>query len=120
MKWIRYIGGGLLVLVLLMLLWGVAIEPRLIDTEEEVVELPHLPPAWEGRRIAVIADFQIGMWWANTRTIERIVDRLIEERPAAVLIVGDFVYMPDERLDPIVAEATGLVHPLTAAGIPTF
>lgn len=120
MKWIRYIGGGLLALVLLLLLWGVAIEPRLIDTEEEVVELPHLPPEWEGRRIAVIADFQIGMWWANTRTIERIVDRLIEERPAAVLIVGDFVYKPDERLDPIVAEATGLVRPLTAAGVPTF
>lgn len=51
-----------------MLMWGF-IEPYLIDKEEELAENPRLPAAWEGKRVALIADWQIGMWLNNTSTI---------------------------------------------------
>jgi predicted MPP superfamily phosphohydrolase len=37
------------------------------------------------------------MWLANTDTVRRIVARLVAERPAAVLIAGDFLYHPTEE-----------------------
>ncbi|MDQ3557049.1 MAG: metallophosphoesterase [Gemmatimonadota bacterium] len=120
MRLAKRIGAALLGFVVLLLVWGSLIEPRLIDERRETAAIPNLPAEWEGRRVALIADFQIGMWGANTGTIRRIVGRLMEERPAAVLIAGDFVYKPDDRLGEITAEVGELVAPLVRAGIPTF
>lgn len=132
-KYIKYTALGLAGAVLLLLIWGVGIEPRLVDFKEETAVIPNLPAAWEGKRVALIADLQIGMWLDNEDTVTKIVNRIIEERPAAVLVAGDFVYKPtdeDEREDvefedvsnfmKEVTEAAGLLRPLTNAGIPTF
>lgn len=112
--------------------WGVAIEPRLIEVEEETAAIPDLPAEWEGRRMALIADLQVEMWLNNTDTLRRITTRLVEERPAAVLIAGDFVYeATDDEPDDLdredflefkneVAEVVGIVRPLTDARIPVL
>jgi len=125
---------------MLALAWGAGIEPRLIDEEKEEAEIPGLPDIWAGQEVAVIADLQVGMWWDNTGTIRRIVDRLVEQQPAAVLIAGDFIYHPAnqagagefrtqsappgpdaaEAVASVVAESVALVRPLAEAGIPTF
>jgi uncharacterized protein len=137
MKALAYVVGGALGVVLLLILWGVVLEPRLIDEEHYMVALPHLPPAWHGRQIALIADLQVGMWLANTDTIRRLVARLVECRRAAVLIAGDFIYQPlEEEPEEAVEEfepteyaeealkeirvAVALVRPLLEAGIPTY
>jgi hypothetical protein len=77
------------------------------------------------------------MWLDNTDTIRRMVDRLVGEPPALVLIAGDFIYHPlgEEGGDPqreaygseavrqaatIIAEVVALVRPLPEAGIPTY
>lgn len=118
-RWRKRVGVGLLVLFVMLILWGL-IEPYTINEERETATIPNLPPEWEGRTVAVVADFQVGMWGANTGTIYRIVRRLVEQRPAAVLIVGDFVYKADGRVDEITGEVAELVRPLSDAGIPTF
>jgi uncharacterized protein len=100
-----------------LLAWGVAIEPRLLDTQEEVAAIPGLPAAWVGQRVAVFGDTQVGMWWANMDTARDAVDAIVEVRPALVLFVGDFVYKPDSA---IVREAVEIMRPLGASGIPTF
>lgn len=105
--------------VLLLLSWGL-IEPYFIDTEEQTAEIPGLPASWEGQRIGVIADWQIGMWMDNTRTMRRSVELLVEERPAAVLIAGDFVYGPSDEEDDDIRKVQEFVRPLTEAGIPTY
>lgn len=143
MKAVKFVLAGLGLLAILILAWGAGIEPRLIDEEEEEAEIPGLPDAWTGQQVAVIADLQVGMWWDNTGTIRRIVDRLVDQRPAAVLIAGDFIYHPAnqagasgsggsgtqtappgldaaEAVASVVAEAVALVRPLAEAGIPTF
>lgn len=120
MKALKWIGAAVLSFLLLLAGWGFLIEPRLIDTEEEVARIPGLPAEWNGQRIAVIADYQVGMWGANTGTMERITERLIRERPAAVLIAGDFVYKPGDDASGEIDRAIEIVRPLTAAGVPTF
>ena len=119
-RWLKRVGVGLGAFLLLLLVWGLAIEPHLINTERETATIPHLPPAWEGQQVAVIADFQIGMWGANTGTIRRITERLVARPPAAVLIAGDFVYKADGKLDQVIPQIVALVRPLPEAGVPTF
>jgi hypothetical protein len=122
---------GSAIALLLLLIWGVAIEPRLVDYNEETVVVHNLPPALENKQIALIADFQIGMWFGNEDTVKKIVNRIAERRPAAVFIAGDFVYKPtdeDEREDveredavdfmKEVNESIAFVRPLTDAEIP--
>ena len=73
------------------------------------------------------------MWFGNEDTVEKIVDRIIEARPAAVLIAGDFVYKPTDDDDPDEVEyedskdfmpevkrAAELLRPLTEAKIPVY
>lgn len=132
-KFIKYTAFALAGVLLLLLIWGVFIEPRLVDYKEETAMVPNLPAAWEGKRVALIADLQVGMWFGNEDTVKKIVNRIIEERPAAVLVAGDFVYKPtdeDEREEveredtrnfmPEVNGATELLRPLTNTGIPTY
>ena len=85
---------GLIILVLLA--WGVLIEPRLIDEVHQVGKIPNLPVQWKGKQIALITDMQTGMWLDNEDTVRRIIKRIVKEAPAAVLIGGDFIYNPTE------------------------
>lgn len=119
-------------------LWGAGIEPRLVDSQHIVARVPNLPPEWERQTVALIADLQVGMWFANLDTIRRIIRELVETGPAAVLIAGDFVYEPTEEAgEPAEAReeldaedlrsaerqitlAVSLVRPLVKAGIPTY
>lgn len=119
MKKIKFALLGLLGVFGLLLIWGL-IEPYLIDTEAEVAEIPNLPTAWEGQRIALISDWQVGMWLGNTATIRRIVEQLVEKRPAVVLISGDFIYRPGQNPTQEIDKVIELVRPLQEAGIPTY
>ncbi len=132
-KYLKRIAFGILGAILLLLIWGAVIEPRLVDEKAETAFVPNLPSAWENKRVALIADLQIGMWLGNEDTAKKIVNRIIAERPAAVLIAGDFVYKPTDEDEPDdveredaldfmseVNEAVALVRPLVEAGIPTY
>ncbi|MBE9129235.1 MULTISPECIES: metallophosphoesterase [unclassified Coleofasciculus] len=119
MKKIKYILLSLLGIAALLAIWSL-IEPYIIDKEEEVAVIPNLPAAWEGKRVGLIADLQVGMRLHNTNTISRIVEELIEERPALVLISGDFIYHALQDEDREVAHVVELVRPLPDADIPTY
>ncbi len=112
----------MLAIVLTVLLYGVLIEPRfIVDVEHEGVSLPGLPPQWEGQRIAVAGDFQVGMWMDNEGAMRKAVARILELRPAAVLLAGDFIYEPGpESTGRKVAGIIDILRPLTREGLPTF
>lgn len=111
--------AGLAVVVAFILGWGL-IEPYFLDVEAYTVEVPNLPEAWEGARIGLVSDWQVGMWMDNTWTIERAVDELISEQPDVVLISGDFIYGVHGEPDGTVEKAVELARPLPEAGIPTY
>ena len=122
---------------MVLILWGL-LEPRLIiDYRPITAEIPNLPMEWEGKQIALLADIQIGMWLDNRAAVRRIVNRLIEQQPAAVLIAGDFIYEPTgegtkeeaqeemeledyrEAMEQI-HDVVRLMGPLPRSGIPTY
>lgn len=107
-------------LALLLLVWGF-VEPRVyLDVEEESARLPNLSSSWEGQQLALISDLQVGLWLDNTGMVRRTVERLIELRPAAVLITGDFICDPEEDPDDEIEELVTLLRPLTEAKLPTY
>lgn len=138
MKGIKKILKIFFIFLLLLLVWGVVVEPRLIDTKTfSTDKISNLPSAWKGKKIAFIADMQIGMWIDNQGTSKRIVEKILDEKPDLILIGGDFIYHPveDESLaeareefdaeekkevDDTIARAVDIVRPLASSGIPTF
>ena len=118
-KYVAYAALGALAAGGLAAAWGVAIEPRLIDRREEIGEIPGLPAAWEGRRLALLADLQVGIWLANADTVRRAIRRVIEAKPALALIAGDFVYHAARDPAGAICGAVELVRPL-AARVPTY
>lgn len=119
MKFLKYALGIVLGLLGLLILWGL-IEPYLLDVEPRTAEVPGLPAAWEGERVAQISDWQVGMWLDNEPTVRDAVERIIEERPALVLITGDFVYGPAEGSEEELETVGELLRPLSEAGLPTY
>lgn len=107
----------LLALLIALVAYGAIIEPRfLLDEEAFEAELPALPNGWDGQRVALVGDFQIGMWGGNTGMIHEAIEDAVGDSVALALIAGDFVYRPDSaRVD----EAVEAVRPLVTAGIPT-
>lgn len=107
--------------LLLLLVYGIFIEPRFIlDTESEVAAIPNLPPEWEGQTIAAVADFQLGMWGDNDGMVRRSIERVIEQRPAAALLLGDYIYQPEQVPTELVRRMVELLRPLAESGIPTY
>lgn len=116
----KRIVAGLFGMGVLLLLWSL-LEPRLVvDEKHETAEIPNLPEEWEGHEIGLIADIQVGSPLPNLATARRIIRKLVQRRPAAVLIAGDFVYATDERTNDLIEQAVDLIRPLVEAGIPTF
>lgn len=113
------IGAGLAVALLLVVVYGVAVEPRMIlDVREETAVVPGLPESWEGQRVVVLSDFQIGLWLDNAGMVRRAVDEAIDRAPAVALVVGDLVYDEADTATEV-GTAVGLLQPLVDAGIPT-
>jgi predicted MPP superfamily phosphohydrolase len=98
--------------------WGVGVEPSLLDQTQLTAEVPGLPASWDGQRVALIADLQIGMWPGNEGTSRRAIDRIIFEPPAAVLVAGDLLYGRDDTAAKI-ERVVDLLAVLPWSGIPT-
>jgi uncharacterized protein len=119
-KVIKWIFVGLLIVFVLLLIWGALIEPYLLDVEEETAVIPNLPSGWEGRQIAALGDFQVGMWGDNEATIRKAVDRLLEIQPDFILFLGDFIYHAPEGRESEVNAIIQLLDPLTQSDIPIY
>jgi uncharacterized protein len=57
-------------------------------TTRITVQFSNLPPAWRGRRVALISDVHLGHV-RNGGFLRRMVSRILHEHPDAVLIAGD-------------------------------
>lgn len=95
----RIASGIVIAIVVIGVAWG-WLEPRIwLDEREIEARLPGLSTAWEGEELAIIADLQVGMWGSNGGMLKRVVRRIVERRPRALLVAGDFVYKPEKDLD---------------------
>lgn len=123
MSYLKYVKAGILICVGLGVgaaAWAAGIEPRLVYLSRRDAEIPNLPEPWEGERMAMIADIQVGMRFANTDTARRMVRRIISERPSIVLLGGDFLYLPGNRYHECIATVLDILRPLTDCKLRTF
>ncbi|MGY1669137.1 metallophosphoesterase [Geodermatophilus sp. SYSU D00710] len=119
--WLRRIGAALGLLLVLALVYGVFVEPRLIlDEERAEVPMPRVGDGLAGTEVAVVSDLQLGMWLANTGMVERAVESIVAAEPDVALLGGDFVYSTDPSIDEQVDALLQLLGPLLDSGIPTF
>ncbi len=119
LKYIGYFIGFLATLAIILIVWGF-IGGRLTDMEQYRVELPRLPEAWERETIAQISDIQVGIIGDNEEVVDEFVEQIIEAKPAAVLITGDFIYKPEEDLAKNLKTLQNLLRPLDRSSIPVF
>lgn len=121
MTWLKRTAAVLGGLLLLLLLYGVLVEPRLILDEERLeVSLPQLAGTAGGTEVGMISDLQVGMWWANEGMVSRAVEELVEAEPDIALLGGDYVYSEDPGIPQQVEAVMELLQPLVDSGIPTY
>lgn len=106
------VAGGLASLLLIRSL----VEPYVLTEERYRVRVPNLPLDWEGEKIVLICDLHIGMVGGAPGTVRRAVRRAVAEKPAAVVVAGDFVHDNSEMID----EVVDMLRPLGEAGIPAY
>ena len=117
-RWLGRIGAALGVL---LVVYGVFVEPRYILDEERLeAPLPHLAQEDAGTEVAVVADWQIGAWFDNDGMVEGAVDTILAAEPDMVLLGGDYVYSSDPGVEAQVDRVVELVRPLAESGVPTF
>ncbi|TYP90293.1 metallophosphoesterase [Blastococcus xanthinilyticus] len=119
--WIRRAAAVLGGLVVLLLVYGVRIEPRLIlDVERADVPLPRLDETADGTSLGMIADLQVGMWWSNDGMMNRAVEELVDAGPDIALLGGDYVYSEEPGIAEQVDTVLEILDPLLESGIPTY
>jgi uncharacterized protein len=67
------------------------IEPRRLVTVRRTLQLPRWPQALDGLRLGLLSDLHAGPPHAGLAPIARAVERLNEEAPDAMLLLGDYV-----------------------------
>ena len=120
-RWLGRIGALLGVLLVLLAVYGVFVEPRLVlDEERAEVLLPQLAAEDAGTEVAVVSDWQIGAFFDNDGMVADAVGTIVAADPDVVLLGGDFVYSNDPGVEVQVDRVVELVAPLAESGIPTF
>jgi predicted MPP superfamily phosphohydrolase len=120
-RWLERVAIGMGVTIVLLLVYGTAVEPRFIlDEERWRVAVPELGEAWAETEVALVSDWQIGMWWSNEDMIERAVEEILAEEPDVILLAGDFVYSTEPDIPTQVENVLDLATPLIESGIPVY
>jgi predicted MPP superfamily phosphohydrolase len=70
--------------------WAALVEPRRLVTVRRTLHLPRWPPAVDALRVGVLSDLHAGAPHAGRKAIARAVERLNDEAPDVVLLLGDF------------------------------
>lgn len=120
MKFLKWAGGIILTLIFLTLVWGVVIEPRMIDVVRQDAVIPDLPVEWEGKKFGVISDFQIGMWGDNEGTVKRAVQQMTNLDLDFIVILGDFIYHAPSGNEDESQKAADMLVPLINSGKPVY
>jgi predicted MPP superfamily phosphohydrolase len=71
--------------------WAGWIEPRRLVTVRRTLELPRWPSSLDGVRLGLLSDVHGGAPHAGAEAIGRAVERLNEEGPDVILLLGDYI-----------------------------
>lgn len=118
-KKLKYTAFGLTGAIATLAIWSF-IEPYTLNVENEIATMPFLDSSWDNTTIAQIADLQIGLKNGNPSTIRRSITKIVDRKPFAAVISGDFLYHATPDPQPQIDKAVELLTPLTEANISTY
>lgn len=105
-----YVGGVVVLGAMVFggLLYGFTKGSSRVEVHEERVAIKDLPPAFEGYRIALIADWHLGTLLHRPEVVHHVVDVINAQQVDAIMFVGDLVNYRAEELLPFVSELSRL------------
>ena len=77
------------------------------DVREQVVRMPHLPPALDGLRIAQLSDLHAGSFFSH-RPLREVVSTVNALEPDLLTFTGDFVNHDADELREVMTQLAGL------------
>jgi predicted MPP superfamily phosphohydrolase len=83
-------------------------EPSVFQIEHVCVTIPDLDPAFDGYRIASIADIHVGQWLSPKR-LDGVIGIINQQHPDLIAIIGDFFSYEIDRFS---AETTASLNRL--------
>lgn len=83
--------------------YGAWINRANFELRDIAFPVPHLPPALQGLRIALLTDFHYGPY-LSLPELNRTVDMANETRPHLTLVTGDFITRVGDPLDACLAQ----------------
>lgn len=91
-------------------LYATHVEPRWLRIVRLRLAVPDLPPAFDGYRLAHVADTHLGVR-INDRRLPGLIEAIHAERPDLIAITGDFVTGQGGDLDALCAPLSALHAP---------
>ena len=69
-----------------------------IETNRYTLDFEDLPSSFDGFKVAVLADFQIGLY-TKEKDIDYVIEQLDVEKPDVVFILGDHIYSAPHKFN---------------------
>lgn len=96
---LRTIGCILAICVLIVFFTGM-VQRHKLETRHVVVNLPHLPKAFDGKRIVHITDLHLGNLSPQIPYLHTIVDSINALQPDIIVFTGDLVHLNANDSEP--------------------
>ena len=88
--------------VSMMALYGLVFGWKQLETKYVDLYFDDLPETYDGYRIAHLSDLHVGTYKGKTAFVEKVVQRVNEEKPNLVVFTGDLVNTDPEEIQPYV------------------
>lgn len=95
----------------LIALYSLTFGWKQLETEYVDLYFEDLPEAFDGYRIAHLSDLHVGTYGTKTAFVEKVVRRVNEEHPDAVMFTGDLVNVDPSELPPFTSVLSQLDAP---------
>jgi predicted MPP superfamily phosphohydrolase len=98
------------------LLYAYAVEPAWVEFRHLELQMPELPEAWDGLRLAQLSDFHLGMAMPAGR-LRAVLERVNQFQPDLIVHTGDFFSGQSRGRPPGTEHLGGLRAPLGVYGV---
>ncbi len=111
LSWLSLTGGIFAIIVFLLIWWGALVNRFRIQVNEVEIEIPDLPEAFDGYRIAQFSDIHVGTFETDTTFVSHLVDKINGQNADLIVFTGDVVNRRSEELVPFVGVLSELDAP---------
>lgn len=99
-KWSSRTGIATAYALFIAMWWGALYNRFQIDVKEVTVEIEGLPSSFDGYRIVQFSDLHTGTFGHDTGFVEKLVDKINEQKGDVIFFTGDIVNRRSRELEP--------------------